>query len=272
MAICYGTVDSNGFISTSRFQIEWTTVIEVGKSGEWWEGVTNPSRMTIPTGVTEVEIFWWNYGDHSFLSTSADFFMDLYKNGSEYIGNVIFNPRFASGAWSSGLISVTPGDYFEFSVQRSGGGSGGINGVENYCGMAILEPKNRKGISLFALDGDKLLTSSYQQLDWTATSDTLSTISGGNSFVVPVGVNFALITPNARLTATDNSLMSLELRVNGTSTWRKSFVDDLWFHPGSGFVQPVESGDTLTLWAYKDGGTLDADYTHVMVEWIQVAQ
>lgn len=82
------------------------------------EGVTNPTRLTVPSGVSYVELVGNIYV--SDYSTNRDAFLYFKKNGStDRIGYTKVNSQshtYVVANVSSGPLAVTPGDYFELAI------------------------------------------------------------------------------------------------------------------------------------------------------------
>lgn len=102
----------------------WDTVLH-DVNGFW--NVSNPSRLTIPDGVAKVVITGNTRFNVTTGSEGYKFF--LFKNGATFIGCPFLETStngtsvFPSGGVSSGEIFVVQGDYFEFMVRQSSGGT-----------------------------------------------------------------------------------------------------------------------------------------------------
>ena len=101
---------------TSAPMVTWDT--EVYDVGGWHEGVTNPSRMTVPAGVTRVKVAGnVMIGSHS-GGTIA--YASIYKNGAVFSGGPEQRSELTFGTYainvSSAVVTVTAGDYFELKV------------------------------------------------------------------------------------------------------------------------------------------------------------
>jgi len=102
--------------------ITWDS--EINDSDEFHEGVTNPTRFTIPTGVSKV-----------FVSASISFASNvngiravyIKRNGATAVG-LPYDTRSGNASGisigiSSAVIDVIAGDYFELWVKQTSGGS-----------------------------------------------------------------------------------------------------------------------------------------------------
>lgn len=93
---------------------------------DFWEGVTNPSRLTIPTGVTSARLS----AGVRFASNSSGYRQTyLTKNGSPSFDGRCMLTFDACGSSQADLsivspvLSVTGGDYFSCIVHQTSGGS-----------------------------------------------------------------------------------------------------------------------------------------------------
>jgi hypothetical protein len=86
--------------------------------GSWHDNVTNNTRLTVPSGVAYAEFFLVLSID---LLTATDLLdCALYKNGALYqyfISRYSRNNTFTAIAFASGVLAVSPGDYFETFLQ-----------------------------------------------------------------------------------------------------------------------------------------------------------
>lgn len=99
-------------VDSSIAALTWDT--EHYDTGAWHDNVTNPSRLTVPSGVSYVRVCG-NMVDTS--SVSGQFNLVLYKNGSDtFPGACTMECETAGGdgvSLVSPVIPVVPGDYFE---------------------------------------------------------------------------------------------------------------------------------------------------------------
>ncbi len=104
--------------------VAWDT--EVYDDNAFHDNVTNNTRLTVPSGVTKVRI--GVQVTCGVVAASADYFVDIYKNGSvSYDGAALgmadtsnVNPR--AQCWTP-VLTVTPGDYFEAKLTTTGDSS-----------------------------------------------------------------------------------------------------------------------------------------------------
>lgn len=110
--------NQTGVNLTTATAISWDT--ETYDTDGFHEGVSHPSRLTVPAGVNKVRIA----GAIRLVSISLDMYVvvAIYKNGDVvYVGAPQQSTEVGTSSVqvgvASGVISVTPGDYFELFVQ-----------------------------------------------------------------------------------------------------------------------------------------------------------
>lgn len=101
----------------------------------------DPTRLTIPSGVTHVVLSGGQQTNDSGLATQIAIF--LKKNGSTFPGTPIQLLDLAAHgstfqSMASPPIEVTAGDYFEFFYQPNGSGSGLIAGDFTYFAIQVV--------------------------------------------------------------------------------------------------------------------------------------
>lgn len=111
--------------------------------GTWWSS-GNPTRLTVPAGVTRVRII----AQATFVANATGVRgVALNKNGSyPFIANprAFENTLTAAGydhsiICQTGIIQVTPGDYFEVIVQQTSGSNLDVLGQSNALTWACIE-------------------------------------------------------------------------------------------------------------------------------------
>lgn len=123
------SLSSNQSISNSTYTaIEWDNLAY--DLGGWLDiGGTNPERLTVPSGVSYVQIQSNIVFDGSTASSPDLRAVGIWKNGSNAIGLPLF---IEDAGWynsnyflsiTSGVITVTGGDYFEIRVRQDSGGA-----------------------------------------------------------------------------------------------------------------------------------------------------
>jgi len=113
-ALVVKAADQTAANYTSGAMIAWDT--ETYDVGGWHEGVTNPSRITIPSGVTRVKLTA-NVVIQS-LSGGTYAYLAIYKNGADFPGTGSQLTEATAGTYylncsTADGIAVSAGDYFE---------------------------------------------------------------------------------------------------------------------------------------------------------------
>lgn len=83
-------------------------------TGPFWN-VSNPTRITIPTGVTYVEVVV-SLASRMIQAGTADYIVRLKKNGVEFQAYIIDNQFWGPPPISSGVLPVIAGDYIQVEV------------------------------------------------------------------------------------------------------------------------------------------------------------
>lgn len=102
-------------IMTTGNSVPWDE--EIYDVGDWWDS-GEPTRLTVPTGVTRVRVSGSIYNSVVPTDGQAMFF----KNGAAFDGSGYErhdNANQANGLRSA-VLEVTPGDYFEYHMIFSG--------------------------------------------------------------------------------------------------------------------------------------------------------
>jgi hypothetical protein len=124
-ALVHRTTQQNLTISTPAI-INWTS--EVADTDAWHDNSTNPSRLTVPSGVSKVRVGF----NIQTVSATGPLTVRILKNGSSFLGMAQVETDTAGtdnvNGWSA-ILDVTPGDYFECEVTQ-GGVSSGVGSVE----------------------------------------------------------------------------------------------------------------------------------------------
>lgn len=130
--------------STANFTngalIDWTA--EEYDNGNFHDNTTNSSRLTVPAGVTKVRVSGQVYIQNS----TGDTWKAVYilKNGSSaYTGfaGTTIESGFASMSpqTSTPVISVVPGDYFEFGLQEELDSNVTINATYSWFAIEVVQ-------------------------------------------------------------------------------------------------------------------------------------
>lgn len=133
---------ANQFPGLGTLVATWDTVIT--DIGTWYAG-GNPTRLTVPAGVTVAEIYatvQWDVGTNSTDTWSC--VAEIRKNGTTLvvanrtkINNVTPNTNSMAFPITTGPIAVTPGDFFELLI--SGTDSGATVGIQLDCNPFIVQ-------------------------------------------------------------------------------------------------------------------------------------
>jgi len=135
------TIPGNSSVTT----VNWQTAIY--NTDTIWESVTNPNRLTVPTGVTGIRLYFKILVNGSSVSTDS-LFARIRKNGAEaFAGNPAYgnialgiSPQDAVSTGTSLEITVTGGDYFDIYVAQNSGGNKFTSTGSHKClfGMEII--------------------------------------------------------------------------------------------------------------------------------------
>lgn len=134
--LTYSTTQS--ILDNTNTELDWDT--EIVDEGDWFDS-GNPTRLTVPAGVSQVRVM----GAAVFAANSTGIRqVFIRKNGANFVGRpgASYNAS-AAGNYtsfvSSGILDVTPGDYFEMRVLQNSGGALNILGTDSSHWFAIEE-------------------------------------------------------------------------------------------------------------------------------------
>lgn len=166
------------------FAYPWD-VADIDSDGFWSN--TQPTRFTIPTGVTKVRLNCCI--DLGSLSEASGLFLSFRKNGDEFAaagGGAISVRQGSTGypnnvlSLASGVISVAAGDYFEARVNYSGSNAAlrtlAANGY-NFFSIEVIETTGSVGVPMYA---------KATRLGALVNSETLSLEVAAQPYRVPV--------------------------------------------------------------------------------------
>lgn len=193
---------------------------------------SNPSRLTIPNGITKVKIS--TNGRFAGLSNTNQVSMIILKNGSnDYPGSA--RTRFETGGASTvlhqgtqtAILNVVAGDYFEIEV-LSGGNQFADATTNNYSWFAIevlegpLAPTThpvRSALVRITTD-QEIADATWVAIAWDeAVNDSSNMWSGGNPtrLTVPVGVTKVRMVGNAAFDSSATGInRSIRITKNGS--------------------------------------------------------
>lgn len=232
----------------------------------FWSG-SNQTRITIPSGVTEIELFGYMVIPAGGVG-ATDIAMVFRKNGSSFAEFIGDDQTYGAVIFHTGMMSVTTGDYFELAVQRFGSDQTVASGNLIF-GAATPE---RKGFVTAYLNSDTTpVSGSDTALSWALPEvDTHNTHDGTTGFTVPAGTNYAIVNWNGGSTSFYTSPNNyFKVKKNGTVVREWRDVQNWWAPgpPAFGII-PVAPGDVLTFAMRAIGLTMTTTNTKVDIEWI----
>jgi hypothetical protein len=264
MPVCLAKLSSDFTVSSSTLTaISWGSV--EGSSAYW--NISNPTRLVVPSGITEIELFVSLQG---LTSVSGDFQVEIRKNGTTYIrGKLHDGAGYRPMNYASGILNVTPGDYFELLIARYGSSDFIFSNL--YSTFAIATTNKAGFFSAKLLSNTLLSTGSDTILQWdTPEVDTLSARNSATKLVVPAASPFMLVSlPAISTTFNTGPHSTFKVLKNGSPVAWYENSSDWWVYgcPMLGPI-PVAMGDEITIAARANGQTLNAAYTRFSVEWI----
>lgn len=251
-------------ITSTESLLDWTTSAE--HNGDWWENVTNSERITIPTGISLVKVYWGGYAA-AFITGGDDYFCRLKKNGAAQNVDLWNESGYCGHHRMSGLVAVTPGDYFEVSA-RSYGDS--FDWLSEYTYFAMFDPESIIGHVVAYIPSNLAISAAHNVITWdTPAYDNLSTFNGTTGFTVPTGASYAIPQIAMRCQSANSGRYIFEVKIDGVTYNRYDTDSTLWAAGGSMGVVPVTAGDVLTFTIYaQNNDTVNASETFVSIEWL----
>lgn len=255
--------------SRSGGTFEWNS--EVYDDATWHDNTTNPSRLTVPSGVSLVRPVVCAEWDQAQVAR-------ILKNAASYAGS----PRFQASAatettcMTGAIVAVSPGDYFTLH----GGIGSATNMVQSSYTWFQAEPiSSSLKYALVTKSGNQAVAASptltFLTFD-TEVADTdafHSTASNTSRMTVPSGVSLVRLTGSAKFTSTAEFG---ELRVHkngatavGTPTRDGSLASNT---PSVSIVSPpleVVPGDYFELATSASAGTNAEASDHT---WFQIEE
>jgi hypothetical protein len=210
-AMVHLSANQNGGIVSSYIP-SWN--VEDYDLSAWHDPATNPSRLTVPAGVSLVKVLASNY------ETSSRHVLEIIKNGSSFPGK----PRRNSGvntklevSVASGYLQVSPGDYFEVKVYDSPTTSITAN-VATWFAIEAVAPTLKYAL-VRSTSGQALSAGVATTLAFDAEVADVGgfhdTVSNNTRLTVPAGVSLVRLTGNARDGAPISTEFSLGILKNG---------------------------------------------------------
>lgn len=190
---------------------------ETADVGGWHDNGTNPSRLTVPSGVTRIRVS----AGASFASETNDTRMFIHKNGASMPGRP--DARMFSGTGvtyhccTSAILEVSPGDYFELTVRAENARNLNADDGTWFCIEEILVDPKR---ALVSTAGQVVVSGIETAAAWaneTYDTDAIhDTGSNTSRLTVPSGVTKAKITFGL-VTGAATTLTSCRVFKNGAS-------------------------------------------------------
>lgn len=263
--------------SGSILIIPWDA--EVYDHGDWADIGGNPTRLTVPIGVTKVRLT-----GSAGLSTSitADrYFVRIKKNGGgapDFIlpGHDISNISGAAKfSYSSPVLDVVAGDYFEMEVFQDSGGNKDVdavntaNGIESYFAIEAVEATapsvSFRGawatmsgdLTSQNISGGRSLAFPAEEYD---TDNMHDLVTNNSRITVPAGVTEVRLLGSIRISSASVEFLQLEILKNGSIMDPRSFRREELSSTGqsaqvvSPVLQVVE-GDYFELHAQTEADT-----------------
>lgn len=247
---------------------KWSWQVADEESDTWWSA-SQPTRITIPAGVSLAELCF-SCRAVALAPTSLDYLARLDKNGAIYQGVLVDDGRYVSLSWTTGLIPVTPGDYFEVHSRVFGFGVPQMSA--DYLAFSAFADGGRLGLAVAQLTADTN-TLVETALPWAVERDTLgSTVTGAGSpnLVAPPGARFAIVSLDTRKTALSSLDVEFFLTRNGVKVRSQANTRDDWALGPTAWPIAVSEGDILTVTGLGNA-TLSRDLTYLSVEWLGAA-
>lgn len=251
-------------VNSTQSAIDWDTADEQGYN--WWD-IANPERITIPAGVTQVEIFFNCLVNAGGTGGGDDYAMRLFKNGTLVISMLADNPAYCGFGASFGVFDVVATDYFHIEMDNFGSTGAALDVAHTKFCMKVPN-EDVLGYALAYADGDQSISVALE-VDWAVPNiDTLSTHDGTTGFEVPTGCNYAVISNSCRLAGVDNSTGFNKVLVDAVMVRGYHDAEDQW-QPGASYgIIPVVAGEIIELQMQRAGATLNAAYTQLAIEWL----
>lgn len=226
----------------------------------------DPTKITVPSGVSQLRLYAG--GKAATERTTGDAFNAIHKGGTGFLVHPIQNMGFAGMFDFTGVVGVTPGDYFQHSIRDY---TANNTWMQEFGCFAAFTPESVVGHVLAKLDASfSFTTLAVTEIDWqTALIDTLSTQSGTTDFVVPSGVSYAVVSASIRFNTLSSGRMLYVLNVNGTGVRRS---DTRWSNWGAAHplgVIAVSEGDVISVSYYRTNApSVIPDYSFISIEWL----
>lgn len=159
-----------------------TTIIswdnEVLDNGGFYDAGA-PTRLTIPAGVTEVVVSALIRSESAIGGGTADFAIEIRKNGLAFIYYTIDNQFWGPPPISTGVIPVVEGDYFEIAV---------------WCNASLPLHEPACYFSIHGIGTSTVITSATILQNTTAPDEYIVTGPGGNGYATIEAARDQMVT------------------------------------------------------------------------------
>jgi len=236
---------SSDFAGASVAAVQWNN--EVLDNAGWHDNTTNPSRFTVPSGVSLVRVSCSVFFSAAPTGT-PEALIEFYKNGSlVYPGT---EAQF--GSFASPPIPVVPGDYIEVAINAATGWTMGTH-TDSWYAIEELPSTLKWAIFQTTVDIDISATSSF--VNGAPIVDVGGWYAGSFQFTVPSGVNIVRTGLTGKKTSNSGTFYMQQQHVGG-QVGAYSSSQTLAFDYASALTMPVvvTPGDTFSCSAYANSG------------------
>lgn len=270
------TASTSGVNYTALTTMAWDT--ELYDTDSWHDNVTNNSRLTVPAGVSYVNV----YGQllHEGMGAGqAKSRIEIYKNGAVISPALAFNSQNGSGTSVPGyqvagyMLPVVAGDYFEMRLQSIGGdATTGINKDYSWFAVeaiAVPQPTFSGALVTHSVDVNAVNMSAGVTPDWdTEVYDVggwHDTAVNPSRFTIPSGVTYIRLKGQVHTNAqANNTVLTPCLYKNGTDlakgircTMNAGSSTAVHYVQVFSPVLPVIAGDYFTMFIFDTDTSVD---------------
>lgn len=232
--------------------VEWNN--EVYDTDSWHDNSTNPSRLTVPSGVTVVRLSC----NIETANSTGEIGLQVLKNGAALTLDMQYDQSGDSNfiGCLSAPLTVTSGDYFEVQVRTTAATNVAIS---NNSWFSIEEVPYTPKIAVASRSSTVAITSgSFNAVAMNREDqDTDAWFTAGNSFfTVPSGVS--RVRTGFFVQKSDTGAFSFQIRKNGATYTGMAHgsctnANNDYAHAISSIVE-VSSGDTFDFYQYTNAG------------------
>lgn len=232
--------------------VEWNN--EVYDTDSWHDNSTNPSRLTVPSGVSVVRLSC----NIETANSTGEIGVQLYKNGAALTNDIQFDQSGASNfiGFLTLPLSVSSGDYFEVRVRTTAATNVAIS---NNSWFAIEEVPYTPKMAVASRSSTVAITSgSFNAVAMNREdSDTDAFFTAGNSFfTVPSGISRVRTGFFVQKSATGD--FGFQIRKNGSvfsgmAASANANASNDFLHAVSSILE-VSAGDTFDFYQFTNAG------------------